>query len=85
MIQKNLSSVQILWKMFMRTLIITTQKKEKLIADIMNNKKFQAVVKELFIRCRKFYISFVFITQSQNFSVPKECQTKLNSLFDYEN
>ena len=37
---------------------------DDMIADIMSNKKFQAVVKELFIRCWKFYISFVFITQS---------------------
>ena len=42
-----------------------------LIADIMNNKKFQAIIKELFIRCRKVNISFVFITQSY-FSVRKE-------------
>ena len=32
------------------------------IADIMTNKKFQAIVKELFIRCRKLNISLVFIT-----------------------
>ena len=50
-------------------------------ADIMSNKNFQAVVKELFIRCRKLNISFVFITQSY-FSVPKV--VILNSLFDYE-
>ena len=42
-----------------------------MIADIMSNKKFQAVVIELFIRCRKLNISFVFITQSY-FSVPKD-------------
>ena len=41
------------------------------IADIMTNKKFQTMVKELFIRCRKWKISLVFITQSY-FSVPKE-------------
>ena len=32
------------------------------IADIMTNKNFQAIVKELFIRCRKLNISLVFIT-----------------------
>ena len=37
---------------------------DDMIADIMSNKKFQAVVKELFIRCRKLNISLVFITQS---------------------
>ena len=47
-----------------------------MIADIMTNKKFQAVIKELFIRCRKLNISLVFITQSY-FSVPKE--VRLNS------
>ena len=40
-------------------------------ADIMTNKKFQAIIKEFFIRCRKLNISLVFITQSY-FSVPKD-------------
>ena len=47
-----------------------------MIADIMTDKKFQAMIKELFIRCRKLNISFVFITQSY-FSVPKD--VRLNS------
>ena len=42
----------------------------------MSNKKFQAIIKELFIRCRKLNISLVFITQSY-FSVPKG--VRLNS------
>ena len=42
----------------------------------MTNKKFQAIIKELFIRCRKLNISLVFIGQSY-FSVPME--VKLNS------
>ena len=37
----------------------------------MTNKKFQTIIKELFIRCRKLNISLVFITQSY-FSVPKD-------------
>ena len=45
-------------------------------ADIMTNEKFQALIKELFIRCRKLNISLVFITQSY-FSVPKD--VRLNS------
>ena len=49
---------------------------DDLIADIMGNKKFQAIIKELFIRCRKLNISLVFITQSY-FSVPKD--VRLNS------
>ena len=44
---------------------------DDMVADIMTNKKFQATIKELFIRCRKFNISLAFITQSY-FSVPKE-------------
>ena len=42
-----------------------------MIADIMKNKRFQAIIKELFIRCRKVNISLVFITQSY-FSVSKD-------------
>ena len=49
-----------------------------MIADIMTNKKFQAIIKELFIRCRKLNISLVFITQSY-FSVPKD--VRLNSTY----
>ena len=44
---------------------------DDMIVDIMTNKKFQAITKELFIKCRKLNISPVFITQSY-FSVPKE-------------
>ena len=47
-----------------------------MIADIMTNKKFQSIIKELFIRCRKLNIGLVFITQSY-FSVPKD--VRLNS------
>ena len=43
---------------------------DDMIADIMTNKKFQAINKELFIRCIKLNTSLVFITQSY-FSVPK--------------
>ena len=42
----------------------------------MTNKKFQSIIKELFIRCRNINVSLVFITQS-NFSVPKD--VRLNS------
>ena len=64
-------------------MIIIQAEKEKflivfddMIGDIMTNKKFQAIIKELFIRCRKLNISLVFITQSY-FSVPKD--VRLNS------
>ena len=33
-----------------------------MIADIMANEKFQSIIKELFVRCRKLNISLVFIT-----------------------
>ena len=49
---------------------------DDMIADIMTNKKFQLIIKELFIRCRKINILLVFITQSY-FSVPKD--VRLNS------
>ena len=49
---------------------------DDMIADIMTNKKFQAIIKELFISCRKSNISLVFITQS-HFSVPRD--VSLNS------
>ena len=47
-----------------------------MIADIMTNKKFQSLIKDMFIRCRKLNISLVFITQFY-FSVPKD--VRLNS------
>ena len=49
---------------------------DDMIADIMTNKRFQAIIKELFIRCRKLNISLAFITQSY-FSVPKD--VRINS------
>ena len=49
---------------------------DDMIADIMTNKRFQATIKELSIRCRKLNILLVFITQSY-FSIPKE--VRLNS------
>ena len=49
---------------------------DDMIADLMTNKIFQAIIKELFIRCRKLNISLVFITQS-HFFVPKD--VRLNS------
>ena len=34
---------------------------DDMIADIMTNKKIQAIIKELFIRCRKLNISVAFL------------------------
>ena len=83
MIQKHLLSVQVLWIMFMMTLIIIIQQEKNvlivfddIIANIMANKIFQITIKELFIRCRKLNISLVFIRQSY-FSVPTD--VRLNS------
>ena len=79
MIQMYLLSVQILWMMFISIEDYNPNRQRKIlivfddmIADIMTNKKFQAIIKELFIRCRKLNISLVFIPQSF-FSVPKKC------------
>ena len=49
---------------------------DNMIADIMRSEKFKAIVKEIFIRCRKLNISIVFITQSY-FRTPKDA--RLNS------
>ena len=49
---------------------------DDMIVDIMTNKTFQAIIKELFIRCRKLNISLIFITRSY-FKVPKD--VRLNS------
>ena len=43
------------------------------IADVMTSEKFKAIVKELFIRCRKLNISIIFITQSY-FRTPKDAR-----------
>ena len=49
---------------------------DDMIADIITNRRFKAIIKELLIRCRKLNIRLVFITQSY-FSVPKDI--RLNS------
>ena len=67
MIQMHLLSVQIRWMMFMRIFMSIIQAEKE---------KFQTIIQELFIRCRKVSILLVFITQSY-FSVPKD--VRLNS------
>ena len=84
MIQTQSLRVQIQWITFMRILMITIQSEKEtkiiafddMIADFMKNKKFQAIIKELFIRCKKLNILLVFITQSY-FSVPKDFRLNL--------
>ena len=51
-----------------RTILIVF---DDIIADIMSNKKVQAVVKELINRCWKLNISLVFTSQSY-FSVSRD-------------
>ena len=49
---------------------------DDMIADMLNNKKLNPIVTELFVRNRNLNISFVFITQSY-FAAPKHI--RLNS------
>ena len=51
-----------------------------MIADMINNKKLNSVITQLFIRGRKLNISIVFLTQS-DFKVPKDI--RLNSTHFY--
>ena len=51
-----------------------------MIADMINNKKLNSIVTELFIRGRKLNISLLFITQSY-FTVPKD--VRLNSTYSF--
>ena len=49
---------------------------DDMIADIMRSEKFKAIVKELFIGCRKLNICIVFITQSY-FRTPKDARLNI--------
>ena len=51
-----------------------------MIADMINNKRLNSVVTELFIGCRKLNISLIFITQSY-FKVPKDLRLNTTRLF----
>ena len=51
-----------------------------MIADMINNKKLNSIVTELFLRGRKLNISLVFITQSY-FKVPKDVRLKTTHFF----
>ena len=53
---------------------------DDMIADMINNKKLNPVVTELFIRGRKLNISIVFITQSY-FKVPKDVRLNSTNFF----
>ena len=51
-----------------------------MIADVINNRKLNSVVIELFSRCRKLNISLVFITQSY-FRLPKDARLNFTHFF----
>ena len=51
-----------------------------MIADVINNKKLNLIVTELFIRDRKLNISLVFIIQSY-FKVPKDVYSQNSTQF----
>ena len=51
-----------------------------MIADMIDNKKLNAIVTEMFIRGRKLNISIVFITQSY-FKVPKDVRPNSTHFF----
>ena len=53
---------------------------DDMIADMINNKKLNSIVTELFIRCRKLNISLVFISQSY-FKVPKDVRNNSTYFF----
>ena len=51
-----------------------------MIADMINNKKLNSIVTELFIRGGKLNISLVFITQSY-FKVPRDARLNTSHFF----
>ena len=53
---------------------------DDMIADMINNKKLNSIVTELFIRGRKLNVSIVFSTQSY-FKVPKEVRLNTTHFF----
>ena len=53
---------------------------DEMIAEVKGNKKLQALIEELFIRCRKLNILFVFFTQSY-FSFPKDVRINTTHYF----
>ena len=57
---------------------------DDLIADMINNKKRNSIVTDLFIRERKLHISFAFITQSY-FMVPEDVRPNSTHFFYHEN
>ena len=72
-ILKHLLNTQMICKMFIDAF-------DDMIADMINKKKLNPIVNELFIRDRKVNILNAFITQS-DFKVPKEVLLKTTHFF----
>ena len=53
---------------------------DDMITDMINNKKLNSIVTELFVRARKLNISLVFITKSY-FKVPKDVRLNTTHFF----
>ena len=53
---------------------------DDMIADVINNKKLNSIVTELFIRARKLNTSLAFITQSY-FKVPRDVRLNTTHFF----
>ena len=51
-----------------------------MIVDMINNKKLNSIVTELFIKCRKLKISLIFVMQSY-FKVPKDARLNTTHFF----
>ena len=78
MILRLLLSIQMICEIFKNTEEYNTDQESKIlivfedmIADMINSKKRNSIITELFIRGRKLNIFLVFITQSY-FKVPKD-------------
>ena len=72
----------VVWKMLWFLFQILTVF-DDMIADMINNKKLNSTVTELFIRGRKIKISIVFIMQSY-FKVPKDVRPNTTHFFSWK-
>ena len=75
---QNIDDYNSIWK---RKILIVF---DDMIAYIMSNKKFQTIIKKLFIRCGKLNISYC-VCHSVLLFCSKRLEIKFNTLFDYEN
>ena len=57
---------------------------DDMIADMIQNRKLNSIVTELFIRGRKLHISLVFITRSY-FKVPEDVRLNTSHFFYHKN